>query len=356
MNNRVEHIDIAKGISITLVALVHSKLASFFPEIIDSMSLFRMPLFFFLSGVFFSFSTPPKLFILKKSEALLKPYFSVLLLLFVIDVIFQNDNLLLQLQGIFYGNGETLRWVQMWFLTHLFTVYCFSYVLFRFTHFNLLPLPIKMFVLMLLLLLGGLYVDTFWLKEITIAGKVSVLPGLPFSIDILLISSSFFISGYLMRNKIIGFSPHRYLFVFACFIFVCIIFLTKSYTDLNKRIYETAITASIGAISGIYIVMCISVLLVKHNAFKVIFQKLGAGSLFILIFHYVIHWKVYTFISSGDINYSIGLVFAVVAFILSVSLPLLIQEMVYRNNYLALFFLPFKSNKLFTRKLTEDPE
>jgi len=51
MNNRVEHIDIAKGISIILVALFHSKLKLFAPDIINSMGLFRLPLFFFLSGV-----------------------------------------------------------------------------------------------------------------------------------------------------------------------------------------------------------------------------------------------------------------------------------------------------------------
>jgi len=63
MSGRVKHIDIAKGISIFLVALAHSthifaplvssKLIFYYQAVISPMSLFRLPLFFFLSGYFF---------------------------------------------------------------------------------------------------------------------------------------------------------------------------------------------------------------------------------------------------------------------------------------------------------------
>jgi len=53
VRGRVEHIDIARGISITLVAMFHSHLKFSIPEVIEPMSLFRMPLFLVLSGVFF---------------------------------------------------------------------------------------------------------------------------------------------------------------------------------------------------------------------------------------------------------------------------------------------------------------
>jgi fucose 4-O-acetylase-like acetyltransferase len=62
MDGRVKHIDIAKGISIFLVAMAHgtpvfvplvsSKVIFYYQEVIGPISLFRLPLFFFLSGIF----------------------------------------------------------------------------------------------------------------------------------------------------------------------------------------------------------------------------------------------------------------------------------------------------------------
>ena len=166
MNGRVKHIDIAKGISIFLVALyhsgpiygalAHSKLSFSFNAVVEPMSLFRLPLFFFLSGVFFTWAVRPKIFLVKKSEALLKPYFSVLLLLFSISIAFGSDALLWQLAGIIYGNGDTIRWVPLWFLPHLFSVYLFTYVLFRFFKFYQLPLGLMVIVLLIFVSIGVL--------------------------------------------------------------------------------------------------------------------------------------------------------------------------------------------------------
>ena len=66
MNRRIELIDIAKGISIILVAFAHSKLRPYLPELNNALSLFRMPLFFFLSGIFFSAAINPDIFLIKK--------------------------------------------------------------------------------------------------------------------------------------------------------------------------------------------------------------------------------------------------------------------------------------------------
>ncbi|MEW8495846.1 MAG: acyltransferase family protein, partial [Candidatus Thiodiazotropha taylori] len=63
MGVRVKHVDIAKGISITLVAMFHTKLRIFVPDIVDPLSLFRLPLFFFLSGIFFSWAAAPGAFV-----------------------------------------------------------------------------------------------------------------------------------------------------------------------------------------------------------------------------------------------------------------------------------------------------
>lgn len=110
MDTRFKHIDIAKGVAIVLVVLNHSSLNIFFPEIFSSMSLFRMPLFFFLSGLFFSYSLTPVELTSKKSQTLLKPYFSIMIFLLLLSIIIQEDNLISKLKGIIYGNGITNPW------------------------------------------------------------------------------------------------------------------------------------------------------------------------------------------------------------------------------------------------------
>lgn len=53
MKQRIEYIDLMKGVCITLVVMFHSGI-TFHDNLIDPMlRVFRMPLYFFLSGLFF---------------------------------------------------------------------------------------------------------------------------------------------------------------------------------------------------------------------------------------------------------------------------------------------------------------
>ena len=52
---RLHYIDIAKGIGILLVALAHNDLAGYAPFLYHWIYSFHMPLFFFLSGLFFKY-------------------------------------------------------------------------------------------------------------------------------------------------------------------------------------------------------------------------------------------------------------------------------------------------------------
>lgn len=70
MNNRVVWVDIAKGIGIMTVVYAH--IFSFGRSCIY---LFHMPLFFFLSGIFFTPSTSIRRTFIKKFQTLILPYF-----------------------------------------------------------------------------------------------------------------------------------------------------------------------------------------------------------------------------------------------------------------------------------------
>ncbi len=346
MVNRIEHIDIAKGISITLVAIFHSKLKIFFPGFMEAMSLFRMPLFFFLSGVFFSWSLPPKKYILKKSESLLKPYFVVLLFLLLIDFILIGDDLLWTFKGIFYGNGDTIDWTPLWFLTHLFLVYFTVYFAFRFLKFESASMIYKCVLLFILMVVGSSYIDYFWYNDIEIFGYMVNVPGLPFSLDLIFITSVYFTCGYLFRSKLTVFSPNIFLVVLFAIVFMYVCMFTDSHINLNIRIYENPFFATLGAISGIYIIISLSFMIAKSKILSFVPLRLGEASLYILIFHSYIQNTFYSYFSVNVVESEGLLLVAFISCVLSVTLPLIIKWFVLRNDYLALAFIPFKSNKL----------
>ena len=363
MDGRIKHIDIAKGISIFLVAMAHgtpvfvplvsSKVIFYYQEVIGPISLFRMPLFFFLSGIFFTWTVNPKIFLIKKSEALLKPYFSVLLLIFSTHIALGSDALLWQLAGIFYGNGETIResWVALWFLTHLFAVYLFTYVLFRFFKFNQLPFGVMVAVLLIFMSIGALCIQLFWHLDVQLFGRSIQLPGLPFSLDIILITSVYFICGHILKTRLIQFSPNIPLLILSLVLFVLILVFTDAKLNLYERVYRDPLFATLGTACGIYIVISIAWFISKSKWLSYVPLRLGEASIYILIFHGFIQLKFYYYFSAGVTDENALMIIAIISFGLSVSIPLLIKWVVIRSDILSLAFLPFESNKSLQRIL-----
>ncbi len=354
MSARVKHVDIAKGISIILVAMFHSGLKLFFPYVIYPMGLFRMPLFFFLSGVFFSYTVSPKTFLTKKTEALLKPYFFVLFVVLILEFFLFEGKTLLQTKGILYGNGDTIKspkWLQLWFLTHLFAVYCFNYILFRFTIFKDLAQNKKWLFLLFSLFLGASNIDIFWHKEITFFNETILLPGLPFSLDIILVTSAYFLAGHLLKKQVINFSPNTFYFILSIAVFLGLNFFSQTSTDLNARIYSSPLLGTIGAISGIYMILFISSIINRYKLLQKTFLAFGSASLYILLFHAWISGTIYQYAIKNISNNDMLLLISIVAFLLSISIPLVIKSIVLRNDFLSLFFLPFKTNTLLQKVL-----
>ncbi|MBM96674.1 MAG: hypothetical protein CMI09_12635 [Oceanospirillaceae bacterium] len=353
MRGRVVHIDIAKGISIVLVAMFHSNLKFSVPELIEPMSLFRMPLFLVLSGVFFSCSLPPKQFFFKKADSLLKPYFFVLTAALLFYMAVDGDVTLWKLKGIFYGNGDTIQWdwVPLWFLTHLFALYVFVYFLYSHFHFDRLEKGKQLTVLLVFMSVGTLTLDVFWYVEVSVFGRSLSLPGLPFSIDIILISATYFILGAMLRERIARFSPNTLMLVLATVVFVAITLFTDAHTDLNKRVYDSPLYAFFGAAAGIYGVLTLSWYCAKIKWLGDVFLALGQASLFIMIFHVFTGYWIYSILTEGTTDKINLFVMAVIACLLSIVIPLLIKRIVERSALLSLAFFPFRSNHLLRHAL-----
>ena len=325
MSKRIELIDIAKGISIILVAFNHSKLKYMYPEFNDAVGLFRMPLFFFLSGVFFSASIGPKTFLFKKTDALLKPYFVTLFSLFCISIVVGDDNLSEQFIGILYGNGDTIRWAHLWFLTHLWLVFLVTYVLLHSTKLHVRSNLTKIIVISSMLIIGPYSLSIFWRRSISIFGREFTFPGLPFSFDMILITMSFFMSGIFLNEKVKKFTPRLVAFLITLIVFLLIATNTQALLDLNLRIYRQPFFTTIAAISGIYIIMSVSYYLNKAELLTKIFTLFGSASLFVFIFHVYINTHIYSITSRFSI---IGnqLFPAILAFLASIVLPLFIKK------------------------------
>ncbi|MEP4545265.1 MAG: acyltransferase family protein [Saccharospirillum sp.] len=346
MNNlaRSLHIDVAKGISIILVALSHSNFIYFAPKFSAAMALFRMPLFFFLSGIFFTTAVSFRPFLMKKADTLLKPYAITMLMVLLVFFMADSGAMLYKIKVVLYGNGQITKWEPLWFLTHLFALHILLYLVFRFTRISTWPTLLKVAFVATLLVAGSLLMDVFWNKSISILGRAVEFPGLPFSLDLVLISSAFFSMGFFLKDKAVAFKPALPAMAVAMLVLVCVAYFTQAELVLYKRILSEPVFALLGAFSGIYIVLCVSWGLLKTDRVSRVLIMYGQKSLFILIFHMFIgrslfeammrHW--------GD---QYELYYALLSFVVSIVVPIYIARLVAINKVLSFLYLPFSGMK-----------
>ncbi len=131
---RVEYVDIAKGIGIVLVVMGHNDFALISPFAHKLIYSFHVPMFFFMSGMFFKPDLPFWIFVQQRFKKLLKPFLFILLFIYFTSISFSKVSILeasRRLIKAMYANGHYLDWVQLWFLPHLFVVSVFAYFFVR---------------------------------------------------------------------------------------------------------------------------------------------------------------------------------------------------------------------------------
>jgi fucose 4-O-acetylase-like acetyltransferase len=131
MSDRIEWLDIAKGIGIIFVIFAHVITIS--PALLNYIYSFHMPLFFFISGYVFSDTKYKTLksFAKKKAQTLLIPYAAFSIFSFLYWVLIQirmgddikHPDILRAFTGIFYSDSNYYSMdynPALWFLTCLF--------------------------------------------------------------------------------------------------------------------------------------------------------------------------------------------------------------------------------------------
>lgn len=124
-SKRIEYIDLMKGICIVLIILLHCGV-TFSNEVLDSMfKCFRIPLYFFLSGLFFKEYGGFKDFCIRKVNKLLIPYvFFVYVPYAFIDVTSSYPH---TFASYIFMLLEPYN-LPLWFLRCLFLTYALYYV------------------------------------------------------------------------------------------------------------------------------------------------------------------------------------------------------------------------------------
>lgn len=339
---RNKTLDIARGLGIFLVVLGHNWMVVKNPgELFRVIYSFHVPLFFFLAGVFFNANGTLKELVIQKFQTLIKPYLVVLLCVGLMSFLFNSVNPLNILFGVLFSTDQSISWVPLWFLPHLFIVVLVSWLILNLFELKNNLIALRFFVACLFVV-GGFVVNLFEMRfyDIHILSVINYegLIGFPFCADLLFVSSAFFLLGYVFRENLKKFQGDGFIVFISIFLFFTLHYFYNETIDLNKRIYGDPLISTLQALSGIYIILYLSRLISLVPWGSAVFSYVGSGSLFILIFHGVLQGKVthklqYLFSSIQRVDAFLGL-------IISISLSLMLWELAKRIPLISILFFP----------------
>jgi polysaccharide biosynthesis protein PslL len=345
-SQRIAYIDIAKGIGILLVVLGHSDLALVSPYLHQIIYSFHIPLFFFLSGIFFNPRIAPGLYLKKRFRSILQPYLFVIFLIFLASISFTNmgiDTALVRFAKSLYASTLYIWWIPLWFLPSLFVTSLFAYIIYHVFLLKTENRYLRWTVLLVILAGGVFFIDAFYPFTVTLFGKVYELYGLPYSLDIVLVSGFFYMLGAEVRRlppDNIFDNTWVLLLAGTCLLALNAIFNQR--TDLAVRIFDSFPLNTTEALLGIAFTLAVSKQIASTNTrFASILAYIGQASLFILIFHAPIqeYWgaKIYALTDMPAIS-------ILFAYIISTGISIGIYKIFLESNPRALFWFGRKSS------------
>jgi fucose 4-O-acetylase-like acetyltransferase len=287
---RIAYIDVAKGIGILLVALAHADVSIFSPYLHKFIYSFHMPLFFFLSGYFFNPETPFWKLLKRRFNSVLKPYLFTIFLIYIVSLSFTNMRFATVFGRIIkslYATGYYIDWVQLWFLPSLFVTSLFAFLLYRSVLFRINNRYVRWSILLALQAVAVAFLDAFYPYSLSLLGKEYELFGLPFSLDLVLLSGFFYILGSEIRNasseEIFG-NPWMLSGTATGLILQTLLFPQR--IDFNTRLFESFTINTTEAILGILLTLAVSKQIdLRTTRLASALKYIGQASLFILIFH-----------------------------------------------------------------------
>lgn len=335
--------DIARGIGILVIVFAHSWFVATSPDLLyPILASFILPLFFFLSGVLFKPEQPFVEMAVRKADGLLKPFFFTMLVYVIVRALLRGQPLLPDIGGVLYASVDTIPWQAMWFLPHFWVAILFSWVMLRLIRRLKLSLWVTGVLIAAQLLLGVWLLPLFWQLPVTLGGHHWVLPGLPFSLDITLISSTYFIVGYLARDWLRTHSGSWLTCLVSVLLFAAVFIPTWDTMDLAQRRYDSWLWTSVLAVIGVYACWALARVLMVSALLTRAMTYIGQSTLILLIFHGEIQHKTVDLLERLGLH---SLLAACLGLVVAVVVPLMIGEVIKRVAFLRFFYFPFPVRK-----------
>lgn len=285
LKDRIDFIDLAKGFCIVLVVFTHVN--SYFNlsyPLQETLSIFRMPLYFFLSGLFFKNYEGFCGFVKRKVNKLLIPFLffylttSVILpnLLHIIGYDVRNIDVIgwKSLWAFIYPPHQQFPNVPIWFLICLFICNLYFYALYTISNkMQKFKMPI---LIILNIFVGGM---GYWLG-------INHIP-LPMFLDTAMSALPFFCCGYILRKYSTILYPNKtdkYLWLWITISFTYTAIFSGGVSYLNNSFDISFLTVYSCGITGTLSVIFIAKLLHKLP----LFSYWGRYSIIILCTHNLI--------------------------------------------------------------------
>ena len=316
MTKRIEYIDLAKGICIMLVVLLHV-FGDMSGTVIKIMNLFRMPLYFVLSGLFFKQYEGFYSFLKKKTNKLLIPFLFTFILIVLPSTLLLSWKMhtpIVWHDWIFDINGKLNLGIDgtIWFLLCLFFMNIYFYLIFLLCRQN----TIGIVILSCLCGLAGYMLNSY--NQYLFVWMDSALTALPF-----------FMFGYMMRKYSTVLSEQfsrkdAVLFVASLCVLLAVYYYNeyvgKSVIGFARNDYNIPLVSLyIGGIAG---TMCV-LLFSKFWRYLPVVSYVGRYSIVVLLTHllylFIIRNVLYQLSVNQDGRVDVNLLVFVV--IIAVSLP-----------------------------------
>ena len=270
-NNRIEYLDVAKGIGIILVVWAHAG-----GPFHDPINLFHMPFFFLVSGLLYNSKASFWQFTWKKIKALYIPFvfWNTMFLLLTQLNHFSSKHFLKRLVKIVLTLDKEYHYLgAIWFLGALFT----ESVLYKLLDTILTRVKYRHYIIVVLYIFRTIYVF-----HVTLPGKLSrtMILGLFFAVGVLVKE---------LKDKISFRLP-----AFCKLLAFAIFLLIAEFTDfkMGDNRYSSPFLFMLGAFIGCYLLLELSKWLVGSKKqigvrIKSILEYCSLHSIDIVIWHFV---------------------------------------------------------------------
>lgn len=338
-SGRLDHVDVAKGISILLVALGHSHLLDNEGAVNRLLGLVRLPLFFFVAGLFLRPERSWGEMLALRSESLLKPFLVTSAAVLVLRAVSGDGFPPVDLLGIVYGTTVTIPWGTHWFLPHLWLAHLTGHGLLKLLKNCSLPWLVA--VAVGLFALGAWTMAWWWLTPAPWSLWNGSLPGLPWSLDLLSFTVAWLVLGYALAPWVTRGAARPWLTALALVALAGVVLCTEARLAMNRRQVEFPVGVALGGLAGIVIVLECSRWICRSPALARLLIHCGAQSLFILLFHKFVEGKTWLVLERIGGPPALR---GVVAYAASIAAPLAIAVLVRRVRVLAWLYVPAKTD------------